>query len=198
LICPITIAQSGRRPPKKTDPPAPVQPPSEPEPEAKPSKPEAPRTPVLVAKNVFGVGDEMTFSRALMEACAARLRKAQALEVDVSMEDKNRKQASDYAKNSSKIYVVWMELHFTSRYDRYNTTRRDYDSFYADYALYEPATGKSKTGGRVFQRPYQQGGVGPLPVPGGYVPIEYSIRQAGEDVADRILSAMNMSMPPDR
>ena len=198
ILCTVADAQSGRRPPKKNDPPAPVQPPSEPEPEIKPPKPEAPRTPVMVAKNVFGVGDEIIFSGTLMKACVDKLAKAQGLEVNVSGEDRNRKEASDYAKNSSKIYVVWMELHFTSRYDRNNTRQRDYESFYVDYDLYEPGTGKRKTGGRVYQRPYQQGGVGPMPVPGSYVPIEYSIRQAGEDVADRILSVMNISLPPNR
>ncbi|MEW6210521.1 MAG: hypothetical protein AB1631_19300 [Acidobacteriota bacterium] len=198
LICPISFAQSGRRPPKKSDPPAPVQPPSQPEPEAKPSKPEAPRTPILLAKNVWGTGDEITYSSTMLEACAAKLAKSGRLEIDVSREDRNRKEASDYAKNSSKIYVVWMELHFTSRYNRSNTRQGDYDSFYIDYNLYEPVTGKSKTGGRVYQQPYRQGGVGPLPVPGAYVPIEYSIRQAGEDVADRILSALNISLPQNR
>lgn len=194
----ISFAQSGRRPPKKSDPPAPVQPSSTPEPEIKEAKPEAPRTPVLVAKNVWGTGDEITYSYTMLEACAAKLAKSGRLEIDVSREDRNRKDASDYAKNSSKIYVVWMELHFTSRYNRSNTRQGDYDSFYIDYNLYEPGTGKSKTGGRVYQQPYRQGTVGPLPVPGGYVPIEYSVRQAGEDVADRILSALNITMPQNR
>ncbi len=198
LLFTVADAQSGRRPPKKSEPPAPVQPPSEPEPEAKPAKPEAPRIPVLVSKNVFGIGDEITYSNTMLQACTARLAKAQALEVDASGENKNRKEASDYAKNSSKIYVVWIELHFTQRYNRNNTRQGDYDSFYIDYVLYEPVTGKSKTGGRVHQQPYRQGGVGPLPVPGGYVPIEYSIRQAGQDVADRILSALNITPPPNR
>jgi hypothetical protein len=92
-----------------------------------------------------------------------------------------------------------MELHFTSYARNGYTQPGSTDAFYLDYALYEPGTGKVKTSGRIYQRPYYPGGViVPSQRSGVSIPIEYSIRQAGEDVAERILSVLNVVVPTNR
>src|SRR5688572_21174820 len=82
LISSFASAQSGRRPPKKTESEG-VQRSSEPEPPIKPDatkQPEKERTPVLVVKAASYFGDYY-MSDYVVEGCAARLKQSGALEV---------------------------------------------------------------------------------------------------------------------
>jgi len=62
-------------------------------------------------------------------------------------------------------------------------------------------TGKVKTSGRVYQRQGRStvGGVGvPLPVPnGGPAAAEYSLKQTGREVAERVIDTLGV-LPPSR
>jgi hypothetical protein len=187
-------AQSGRRPPKKTESEG-VQRSSETVPEIKPEakQPEKERTPVLIVKansyfNTFYVADY------IVEGCAARLKQAASLQIAKSTKDMNRKEASDAAMAPTIRYVVFLDI--TSermRYGRQTRGQDQIDDVVIDYTIFSPGTGKVKSSGRVYQmRPRSTvGGVGvPLPVPNGPAAAEQSLRQAGRDVADRVISSL--------
>lgn len=193
-------AQSGRRPPKKTESEG-VQRPSEPEQEIKPEakQPEKERTPVLIVKSnsyfsTFYVADY------IIEGCIARLKQAAALQVERGR-DMNRKEASDAAMASTIKHVVLLDI--TSDRMRYGGQSRGQDQVedvVVEYTIFSPGTGKIKTSGRVYQmRPRSTvGGVGvPLPVPNGPAAAEHSLRQAGRDVADRVISSLGV-LPTSR
>jgi hypothetical protein len=193
-------AQSGRRPPKKSESEG-VQRPSETVPEIKPEakQPEKERTPVLIVKsnsyfNSFYVGDYV------LEGCTARLKQAATLQVERG-KDMNRKEASDAAMAPTIRYVVLLDI--TSermRYGRQTRGQDQIDDVVVEYTIFSPGTGKVKSSGRVYQmRPRSTvGGVGvPLPVPNGPAAAEQSLRQAGRDVADRVISSLGV-LPASR
>lgn len=189
-------AQSGRKPPKRDEPPKPVQPPSEPEVEpAKTEKEKQPKslTPLLILRG-HSFNNASYYVDIVTDGCAVRLQKSSALKVNPSRTEVNRKEASDQAKASEELYVLWLEANF----DRFDTGRNaTYSDVSVDYYLFAPKTGDRKTSGKIYLRPYSSTGSGggvpiPVPVPSNRVPVEYLLRQAGEDVADRILSALNL------
>ena len=202
LVSSFAEAQSGRRPPKRTESEG-VQKPTEPEPSTKQEekKPEKERTPVMIVRSssMFGVYYAADY---VVEGCAARLKQSPTLQVEKHPNDMNRKQASDAAKVSTNRYVVFLEM--SSDRGRYNpnSTGREYnEDIVVDYTVFTPGTGKVKTSGRVYQmRPRGNvGGVGvPLPVPNGPATVEYSLKQAGRDVADRVLDSLTAIVAPPR
>lgn len=130
----------------------------------------------------------------ITDGCASRLQKSSSLKVNPSRAEVNRKEASDQAKASEELYVLWLEADL-NRFDMDRTST--YSNTSIDYYLFAPKTGDRKTWGKIYLRPYTPsatpGGVQvPLPVPTGRVPVEYLLKQAGEDVAERVLSAMNL------
>lgn len=186
-------AQSGRRVPKKNDPPAPVQgtkeepPPSESAPKTDPAKLQ-----ILVVRDSPSMRAPDYLANIAVEGVAERLKQSSALQVTRGR-GMSRKQASDYAKASKTEHVLWIELN----YDSMMVSRLPSDSrrvdLTIDYTVYAPETGKVAASGRVYERPYQPrvGGVGlPVPVPSGRAQIEYITRQAGEDVADRVMGSL--------
>ena len=201
LISSFAEAQSGRRPPKRTESEG-VQKSTEPEPTTKQeAKPEKEQTPVMIVKSNSSYGvyyaDEY-----VVEGCAARLKQSSALQVQKHPNEMNRKEAGDAAKVSANRYVVFLEM--SSDRMRYNRDRmgREYiEDAVIDYTVFTPGTGKIKTSGRVYQmRP--RGGVGgvgvPLPVPSGPATVEYTLKQAGRDVADRIIDSLTVITPPPK
>lgn len=189
-------AQSGRKIPKRTEPPKPVQPSTEQEPvkpESEPEKTQKSLIPMLILRGQ-SFNSSSFYVDIVMDGCASRLQKSLALKVTPSRSEVNRKEASDQAKASDELYVLWIEPNF----DRFDMSRDStYNSVSVDYYLFAPKTGDRKSWGKIYLRPYSPtatpGGVQvPLPVPSGRVPIEYLLKQAGEDVADRVLSALNL------
>jgi hypothetical protein len=203
LIPSLAEAQSGRRPPKRTESEG-VQRSSDPEPPVKASEkqPAKESTPVLLAKsNSYFSSNGNFFSDYVMEACAARLKQAATLAVEKSVKEMNRKEASDAARSSTTRHVVVIEL--TS--ERMGYDRRRDRGYYADdvvveYTVFTPGTGKIKTSGRVYANRANSrvGGVGvPLPVPsGGPATAEYMLKHAGREVAERVIDSLGVLPPP--
>ena len=189
---PADASQSGRRIPKRpkqTD-PVPAEKSESPDDSTK-ADTDRNLIPVRVSKNLPGVMSAPYLAAYVVEGCVSRLKSAPSLDVTTGG-DLNRKEASDYAKASTDIFVAWLEPEL----DRLDPNRNDPvydDSVRVRYVLFEPGTGKMKTHGMVYMRPYRPrlGGVGvPLPLPRGMSTIESHLRQAGEDAADRMLDAL--------
>jgi hypothetical protein len=202
LVSSFADAQSGRRPPKRSESEG-VQKSTEPEPSTKPEakQPEKERTPVMLVKSnsMFGVYYAADY---VVEGCAARLKQAATLEIEKHPNDMNRKQASDMAKASTNKYVIFLEMSSDrTGYNRDRVGQEYVEDMVVDYTVFAPGTGKIKTSGRVYQmRPRGNvGGVGlPLPVPNGRATTEYSLKQAGRDVADRVIDSLSVVVPPSR
>lgn len=188
-----TNAQSGRRlpklPPKSTETTPPKETPAE---ESKPAKPrdKAPLAQVVVVYQLYSVMSAQYLTDAVLDGCLGRLQKALDLSARFGKE-MNRKEASDIAKKSTDTYVLWLQLESESFGQ--DTGRNSIQSYYVNYTLYEPGTGKNKISGHVYQR---QTGIGQLPQ-GGYGG-EYRLRRAGVELADRVIAALNLPTPPDR
>jgi hypothetical protein len=182
-------AQSGRRIPKQ---PGSTErnSPSEPEPPAQQPTPKesAPRLPILAVKNLQTVGSSSIFTDIALGGCLEELKQSTAVEVS-SGRDKNRKEASDYAKASKDTYVVLIQLES----DTFDTMGGNPGSFYVSYVVFAPGTGKIKTQGHIYQG-QSRGPVG-VPIPRSTASIEYELRRCGREAADRVLDALNIAQP---
>ncbi|HWP45186.1 MAG TPA: hypothetical protein VNO14_18230 [Blastocatellia bacterium] len=189
-------AQSGRRIPKKSEPPAPVQGAKDEEPPVKTeAKTEAPGLAIMVVRDTNSMRSPEYLADAAIDSISSRLKEARSLSVRRTR-GMNRKEASDHAKQSKTEHVLWVELDFDTMMR--SSVDRSRPEFHINYTLFAPETGKVAASGRVYERPYQPrvGGVGiPLPVPGARQHIEYLVRQAGEDLAERVMSELNVSAP---
>lgn len=184
-------SQSGRRVPKKNDPPAPVQGAQTEEPPAETTKkPEQPRLAILVVHDSPTVSTSEYLAAVALDGVSERLRESSALAVERT-KGLNRKEAGDRAKNSKGGYVLWIELDFDSMMTGSVSRRREMT---INFVLFAPVSGNVSASGRVYERPYQPsaGGV-PIPVPSGQVPLEYIIRQTAQEVADRVMGALKVS-----
>lgn len=188
-------AQSGRRPPKRTESEG-VQRPTEQDPPIKPSEEKQlakEKTPILVV-NSPSYFNSSYYSDYVAEGCAARLKQSASLSVEKSGREMNRKEASDAAMSPTPRYVVLLEL--TSErtgYGQRSDGRYHPEDVVVQYTLFSPGTGKVKSSGRVYGRRAGTtvGGVGiPLPVPDGPMAGEYILKQSGRDVADRIIDSI--------
>lgn len=187
----ISPAQSGRRPPKRPTSPDPL-PPKQDEPPIQPSSDQAgkPKIPVKVVWHSSFVASSTIYSRTVLEACLDRLSKSGSVTATGSSGEMNRKQASDAAKASSDTYVVWFELEVDHAYDRGGMGNVPPQYLMVRFELYTPTTGKSKTGGNVYQRPQGPGGI-PIPGPTSTSAF-YSLGYAGREMADRVLDSLGI------
>jgi hypothetical protein len=196
---PVSVAQSGRRPPKPPTSPDPL-PPKQEEPPIKPSSERNSKSgiPVTVSWHLGSVTSSTIYTHLVEEGCLERLSQADSVKASAA-EEMNRKQAIDLAKGSPDTYVLWFELEVDSSYQG----RSGIDNVPPQYLnvrfeVYTPGTGKTKTGGYVYQRSRAPGGL-PLPVPGGTVgSAQYLLRNAGREMADRLFDALGLSRPSDR
>jgi len=192
IAAPLSHAQSGRRPPKQPTSPDPLPPKNE-EPPIKPpsEQPSGPKIPVKVVWQLSNIGSSSYYSRAVQEACLERLSKSSSVSPGAAGDEMNRKQAIDMAKSSSDTYVVWFELEVDPQYDRGGMGSVPPQYLTVRFELYTPGTGKTKTGGNVYQRPQGPGGL-PLPVPGNGGNAGYTLAYAGREMADRVLDALGV------
>ena len=194
----LSDAQSGRKVPKRTQPPDPqTTTPSEPPiTTPQPEQNAKPALQILVTKFLPNVNSSNVYTDIVIEGIMARLAHMKGIKVQVGRE-MNRKQASDAAKESDDRYVVWIEL----LVDTVDQERASYGQvspyyLYVDYAVFTPGTGKQKTAGHVYQRRGIGAGQGPLPVPNTSGAADYTLRKAGEETADRILEKLDLITPP--
>jgi hypothetical protein len=193
---PISDAQSGRRPPKRPTSPDPL-PPKQEEPPIKPSseKDSGQKIPVKVVWQLSHIGTSATYSRTVQEACLERLSKSGSVRPSTAADEMNRKQAVDMAKASTDTYVLWFELEVDMSYrDRSGIGNVPPQYLAVRFEVYTPQTGKTKTSGRVYQRPQGPGGI-PIPGTGTSGSAIYSLAYAGREMADRVFDSLGVARP---
>jgi hypothetical protein len=189
----VTQAQSGRR--QKT--PEPAAPIPTPTPEPTPTPKSEQKEPELV----FLVGADQnrtydyypsSFYDAVLQGCAEVLRNSSAA-VDVTGGDLPRGEAIRKAKDSTKTYVVLLELSSSMT----GRTNNNYDDIELQYVVFTPGTAKVATSGRTYQNVNNKGPVAiGLPRSGTTgIYREVLLKRAGEDAGERILKAMHLSVP---
>lgn len=117
----------------------------------------------------------------------------------------DRAGARRHAKSERAAFTVLLEVDE----ERTGPTSRragdpvDLGSLVVKYYVYAPQTATLKAQGQVYMRPYQGsariGGIR-LPVPttsrtSARVPVEYVLRQAGHDAAERVMGAFDIRIP---
>lgn len=196
ILNPVAEAQSGRRipkrptsadpmPPKETDPPV-VQP--------EEKKSNKPLVSITLAKHL----DDIIFSsdvylNIVMSGFLERCSKIKNIKVDPTAGDTNRKQASDAAKAATDRYVVWFALVPDTMSSNPQPDYAYGAYLYIDFVVFTPGTGKNKTSGHIYQRSRNVGPVN-MPAP-GRTTVEYSLRLAGMELADRVLSSLELDSP---
>ena len=190
------LAQSGRRVPKQPTSPDP-KPPAQTEPPIQPSAPTeaGPRLPILVVKNLPTVGSSSIYTNIALDGCLEELKRSLAVQVS-STTDKNRKEASDYAKASKDTYVVLIQLEQdVAGTERPNVsiTGGNPTSLVVSFVVFTPGTGKVKTSGRIYQG-RSRGPVG-VPVPQTTASVDYELRRCGQEAAGRVLDSLNIARP---
>lgn len=197
-LCDVA-AQSGRA--KGSLPP--VSPPSQ-QPTG-PSKPDPrlQRIPTIVSRH-SGSTNVALWTEVAFRELLRRLRDSADLDVEEAKE-MTRKEAVNLAKISAKQYVVWIHLELdVADTEKAAITQINPACLVIFYELFQPASGKVKALGKVYQRGYQSvcvGGVySPSPFPTGpgprSLPAEYTVKQASRQAADRIITAFDLPLPP--
>ena len=205
FVCAIVIlgiagaaeAQSGRRIPKRPTTSDPIPPKeSDPPPVVKPEdkKSDKPLVPILVAKHLNDiVYSSNIYLDVVLSGFLERMSKATGVKVEPTGKDLNRKEAHDAAASSQDRYVVWFTLVTdnpnTGMASPYPDSPATASYLYIDFVLFSPATGKTKSSGHVYQR--QRGSGLPIPTSGGTV--EYNLRYAGMEFAERILDSLDFT-----
>lgn len=194
---PISHAQSGRRPPKQPTSPDPL-PPKQEEPPIKPSSDQnsGPKIPVKVVWQLNTIGSSSIYSRDVQQECLQRLSQSGSIKATAAPDELNRKQAFDLAKGSADTYVVWFELEPDAMYDDRSGIGSVPPQYLAvRFEVFTPTTGKTKTSGRIYQRPQGPGGL-PIPGTGTSGSAQYSLAYAGREMADRVLDTLGLGRPP--
>ena len=126
-------------------------------------------------------------------ACADRLRLRSSGQVDIAQRDLSRGEAIKKAKESSNTYVVLLTLNL-------DEMASSWDELEIQFVVFTPSTAKVLISGRNYVNGGRQGPVvvGPTTRLPAQVFREQWVRQAAEDVADRILKKMNLGAPPPK
>src|ERR1051326_9043146 len=106
----------------------------------------------------------------------------------------NRADVVKAAKQEKTRWVVQLEIRSIYA-DAGRQVKNNADELYVTYLAFEPETGKIKHSGQTRQHIYQNGRGGiSVPSKNGPVYSEYSIKQAADDAADRILADFDISV----
>ena len=194
IVCALSIiclsqsalAQSGRRQSKSTSPPPPPPAPTETktEPTTIPTTGPPTAKPAAVATVIVG-GDRYSSSLYIpsgyvdeaVRACMDRLGTSQALEV-IGGGHMSRKDAIDRAKKETVSYVLWIEI---------TTENQNSNDISLAYYVFKPVTAKGLTSGRVYPGHRGAGGVVVgVPTVIRRMPLEYQLREGGQQIADRV------------
>jgi hypothetical protein len=134
------------------------------------------------------------YANTVVEACLVKLKESAIAEVTGGRE-MNRKEATDYAKNSTDTYVVWLEVALD--YTDPSRPRAYEDQIVVSYTVFEPRSAKTRTHGRVYQSDYRRavGGV-VLPVPNTRGAADYALKECGREIGKRVLDSLNLGKPP--
>ncbi|HYG82070.1 MAG TPA: hypothetical protein VD861_16850 [Pyrinomonadaceae bacterium] len=183
------LAQSGRRQNKPLSPPTPVATKDEGEakPEAKPrdTRPAALAT-IIVGGDKFGNSSSIIpgYVTEAVEGCILELNKSRSLDARGGGY-MTRKEAIDRAKKETEAHVLWLDV-------RIHGNRQD--DIAVSYTIFTPQTAKVLTFGNVYLATRRAGrgpvGVGLPPVGGRNMPLQYLMREAGRDVAERVMDKL--------
>ncbi|HYP28209.1 MAG TPA: hypothetical protein VE262_15950 [Blastocatellia bacterium] len=200
IVCAVSIlclsqailAQSGRRPPKREPPPpsAPSEPVGPPEHKTPAEKP-PPAAYLIVGGDRYSASINIlpSYVDEAVDSCVKHLRKSPSLDVKAGG-TMTRMDAIERAKREKEAHVVWLEV-------RVEGDRTDGVS--VGYTVFEPQTARVKNFGRVYLGSRRAGngrvGVGVPSVIKRY-PLDHYLREAGEDVADRVMDVFQV--PPPR
>jgi hypothetical protein len=193
-MCAITApAQSGRRQPK-APPAAPVPTPTpEPTPEAKTQEKKSDLSFILGSdRNSAFQSFPLSYYDAVMAGCANRLRDASSATVTVAQGDLGRGDAIKKAKAETTTYVVSFKFKLDEM------TARSYDDLEVEFTVFAPQTGKVVTFGTGYQNTNRAGPIVVAPRSRGSSGALYReefLKRVGEDVAERILKALNLNVP---
>ncbi len=186
-------AQSGRRQTRET-PAAPIPTPT-PEPTPKPKSEQKKSDLVLfvgIDRSSLPMSYPYSYLDAVLRGCGGRLRDGSAADVDI-VGDWSRSDAIKKAKAAKPDqYVIYLQLSMDSISRSGN---QNDDDLAIEYIVYASVTAKVVTSGRTYQNPK---GKGPLvigPKGGSVLYREQLLERAGEDAADRILSALHLVIP---
>jgi hypothetical protein len=194
-----TRAQSGRRGKKSTAEPA-----STPSPPPSPTKPDVEKATV---KFIVGVYRYLGFSNiplsyytSVAQACAERLDQGPAVKVEFASKDMTRSDAINLARGEKEGFVVWLQLKVENVNDD-ATIVNNLTQIYVEYTVFAATTAKTATWGHAYQQGYRKGGVvvnPPGSTRGNPVYVEYLLKQAGAEAAERILDALKIGVTPPR
>jgi len=194
-VCAISAeAQSGRRQPK-TAPAAPVPTPTpEPTPEPKTEEKKSELGFIIAADRYTNMNSyPWSYFDAVMVGCAGRLRSASSATVDVAENDMSRGEAIKKAKAEKTTYVVSIKLQLDNM-----GSSGSYDDLEAEFTVFAPQTGKVVIFGTGYQNVNRAGPiiVGPKSRgSSGALYREQLLKRVGEDIAERILKALNLNVP---
>lgn len=191
-LCALSVqAQSGRR--RTTPPPAAPVPTPTPEPTPTPKKNDNEDELVFImGVDRYSSNANLPFSYydAVLRGCAERLRAGSSAEVDVTNRDFSRGEAVKRAKSETKSFVIYMTL-------SYDTMGRRADELLLEYMVFAPVTAKTVTSGRSYMTGRRAGSVviQPPNTRNGTIYREELLRRMGEEVGERIIKAMHLSVP---
>lgn len=193
-VCAIAgYAQSGRKQPKSA-PAAPVPTPTpEPTPEPKREDKKSDLGFIIGSDRYTSIESfPWSYFDAVMTGCASRLRNGSSATVTIAQEDMNRGAAIKKAKaETTNTYVVLFKL-------KLDNMARSYDDLEAEYTVFAPQTAKVVTFGTAYQNVNRNGPiiVGPKSRgSSGALRREQLLTYVGENAAERILKALNLSVP---
>jgi hypothetical protein len=130
----------------------------------------------------------------VLDVCIRRLSQAEIVFAAAVGTNMTQSQAVKIAKEETTRWVVSLEVR--SFYtDSGRQVNPDQDELYVSYTVIEPVTGKIKRSGRTRQHIYQnkRGSIS-LPTGNGPGYSEYSIREAGQEAADKILAGFDIKV----
>src|SRR5215813_2660649 len=130
----------------------------------------------------------------VLESCIKRLGEADIVFATSAGNNMSRGQAVKAAKEETTRWVVSLEVRsFFAESGR--QIKPEQDELYVEYTVIEPATGKIKRSGRTSRHIYQNGRGGTtVPVRNGPGYSEYSIREAAQEAADKILAGFDIKV----
>jgi hypothetical protein len=193
-------AQSGRRLPKGSA-PAPT-----PEPSTQPEKPQVAQTPAQPQISLLVISDisqSLYFSVPFPERVAGwvskRLSDSSALAV-AEGERANRGAAIKRAKASTQGFVIFLQVEENGTSPAITRNgRANLDDVSISYAVFAPVTGKAQSSGVVYLNQSSTIGIGQGRTIACYPGVrgnDYLLLRASLEVANRIMSVLNVPEPP--
>ena len=149
------------------------------------------KTSILISLDTQNLNIPRYFITLVGTSCADRLQESGAAKVQIGSE-MNRKGASDFARNSTDVFVVLLQLEndpMRSGNSDWNGAYQDPRALVLSYTVFEPKTGKSRAHGRTYPR---ANSIDPRSIPQTGQAAEYRLKLAAEEAADRIVRALGL------